>query len=57
MPIEIFFTCGKETGGNFLGNLISHAKILFEYREDDPVKGKLIQAMTRTYLVENQVPK
>lgn len=48
MPIEIFFTCGKETGGNFLGNLISHAKILFEYREDDPVKGKLIQAMTRT---------
>ncbi len=32
---------------------VSHAKILFEYREDDRVKGKLIPAVIRTYLVEN----
>ena len=36
---------------------INHAKILFEYREDDPVKGKLIPAVVRTYLLENQFPK
>jgi SAM-dependent methyltransferase len=32
---------------------IKNAKPLFEYREDDPVKGKLVAAVIRSYLIEN----
>ncbi len=32
---------------------VKNTRILFEYREDDPVKGRLIPAMMRTYIVEN----
>lgn len=32
---------------------IKNATILFEYREDDKVKNKMIPAVTRTYLVKN----
>ena len=32
---------------------IKNSRILFEYREDDPVKGKMIRAVMRTYLIEN----
>ena len=32
---------------------LSNVKVLFEYRHDDPVKGKLVPAVIRTYLVEN----
>jgi hypothetical protein len=33
---------------------IANTTILFEYREDDPVKGKLVPAVMRTYLVQNR---
>jgi hypothetical protein len=29
------------------------ATVLFEYREDDPVKGKMVPAVMRTYLIRN----
>jgi SAM-dependent methyltransferase len=32
---------------------LPNVKVLFEYRHDDPVKGKLVPAVIRTYLVEN----
>jgi hypothetical protein len=32
---------------------IRNAKVLFEYREDDPVKGKMVPAVIRSYLIEN----
>jgi SAM-dependent methyltransferase len=32
---------------------VKNTKILFEYREDDKVKNKMVPAVTRTYLIKN----
>lgn len=32
---------------------MKNVKVLFEYREDDPVKGKLVPAVIRSYLIDN----
>lgn len=34
---------------------VTNSKILFEYRQDDLVKGKMVPAVVRTYLVTNQL--
>lgn len=32
---------------------MKNVKVLFEYREDDPVKGKLVPAVIRSYFIDN----
>ena len=32
---------------------IKNSRVIFEYREDDPIKGKLVPAVVRTYLITN----
>jgi SAM-dependent methyltransferase len=32
---------------------IKNVKVLFEYREDDPVKGKMVPAVIRSYFIDN----
>jgi SAM-dependent methyltransferase len=34
---------------------MKNVRVLFEYREDDPVKGKIVPAVIRSYLIDNTV--